>query len=207
MKFEYRFIDVDVNSIKDYLETNNKKINKKSVLLRWDSFDYKDKFIRVRDEGDKITITLKKNLKTHKPISKTILVDDYDLTIDILGELEIFSKYRVEKIREIWTLSNNCIINFDMYPGLPNYIEIKSDNKLDLIELIKQLGLKFDLRNHIEMGADSMYLELYGISPQRKDKGDLTFENAKEIFTKHIKKNKSQFNRIVEMQIEMIKYL
>ena len=207
MKYEYRFMDVDSTAIKNILYTIDSNINKKTILLRWDSFVYKDKFIRVRNEGNQVTLTIKKNLKTPNPISKTLLVNDYKTTIDILSELDIHSKYRVEKIREIWELSNKCIINFDMYPGLINYIEIKSNNNILLLKLIKQLGLELDLRNHTDVGADSMYFDLYGINPFRKDKGDLTFKDAKKIFTKHIKKNKLIFNKIVKAQIEMIKYL
>ena len=60
MKYELRFLNIDADNIKKTLNSLDKKIIKQKVLLRWDSFDYKDKFIRVRDEGNgKITLTLK----------------------------------------------------------------------------------------------------------------------------------------------------
>ena len=127
MKYELRFLNIDANLIKNTLDSLDKNIIKQKVLLRWDSLHYKDKHIRVRDEGNgNLTLTLKTNLNSSQPISKTILVNDYFLTIDILKGIDIRSKYRVEKIREIWELNNKCIINFDMFPGLPYYIEIKS---------------------------------------------------------------------------------
>jgi hypothetical protein len=47
MKYEIRFIDIDSKIIKKKLDLLDKKIVKNKVLLRWDSFDYKDKFIRL----------------------------------------------------------------------------------------------------------------------------------------------------------------
>jgi adenylate cyclase class IV len=207
MKYELRFLNIDVNIIKKKLNLLYKKIIKNKVLLRWDSFDYKDKFIRVRDEGNgNITLTLKTNLNSTQPISKTIFVNDYFLTIDILKNININSKYRVEKIREIWELNNNCIINFDMFPGLPYYIEIKSNNKKNLMKLVKQLSLTLDIRKHSEMGADTMYFDLYNITKDRPI-GDLTFKDAKNIFLKYIKKNKVLFEKILKEQLQTIKSL
>jgi len=206
MKYELRFLNIDADSIKKALNSLDKKIIKQKVLLRWDSFDYKDKFIRVRDEGNgKITLTLKMNLNSSQPISKTIFVNNYDSTIEILKNIDINSKYRVEKIREIWELNNKCIINFDMFPGLPYYIEVKSNNKRSLMTLIKDLNLTIDPRKHSEMGADTMYLELYNIKKNIQI-GDLTFVNAKK-FKKYIKKNNTLFEKILKEQMEAIKRL
>lgn len=208
MKYELRFLNIDVNIIKKKLNLLDKKIIKNKVLLRWDSFDYKDKFIRVRDEGNgNITLTLKTNLNSTQPMSKTIFVNDYFLTIDILKNIiNINSKYRVEKIREIWELNNTCIINFDMFPGLPYYMEIKSNNKKNLMTLVKQLNLTLDTRRHIDMGADTMYFDLYNIKKQRPI-GDLTFKDANNIFFKYIKKNNTLFEKILKEQLKTIKSL
>jgi len=206
MKYELRFLNIDADTIKKTLNSLDKKIIKQKVLLRWDSFDYKDKFIRVRDEGNgKITLTLKMNLNSSQPISKTIFVNNYDSTIEILKNIDINSKYRVEKIREIWELNNKCIINFDMFPGLPYYIEVKSNNKKSLMTLIKDLNLTIDPRKHSDMGADTMYLDLYNIKKNIQI-GDLTFVNAKK-FKKYIKKNNTLFEKILKEQMEAIKRL
>jgi len=206
MKYELRFLNIDADNIKKTLNSLDKKIIKQKVLLRWDSFDYKDKFIRVRDEGNgKITLTLKTNLDSSQPISKTIFVNNYDSTIEILKNIDINSKYRVEKIREIWELNNKCIINFDMFPGLPYYIEVKSNNKRSLMTLIKDLNLTIDPRKHSDMGADTMYLDLYNIKKNIQI-GDLTFVNAKK-FKKYIKKNNTLFEKILKEQMETIKRL
>ena len=90
MKYELRFLNIDANLIKNTLDSLDKNIIKQKVLLRWDSLHYKDKHIRVRDEGNgNVTLTLKTNLNSSQPISKTILVNDYFLTIDILKGIEV----------------------------------------------------------------------------------------------------------------------
>ena len=142
MKYEFRFIDIDAKKIMSKVKKFT--LEKTQVLLKWDSMACKNKFVRVRDEGDKISLTLKKDLNKKTPISKTKHVDDYDTTVDILQELGVIRKYRVEKIREVWKLKDGCEINFDMFPGLPYYMEIKSNNKGKALSLIKTLGLKLD---------------------------------------------------------------
>ena len=204
MKHELRFLNIDANVIKKNLHLLDKKIIKNKVLLRWDSFDYKDKFIRVRDEGNgNITLTLKTDLDTSQPTSKTIFVNDYFTTVDILNTIDIKSKYRVEKIRETWELNNNCVINFDMYPGLPYYMEIKSNNKKTLMALVKKINLTIDKRKHSEMGADTMYYDMYNIKNNRPI-GDLTFKDAGKIFNKYIKKNKDLFKKILLEQTNFL---
>ena len=56
------------------------------------------------------------------------------------------------------------------------------------------------------MGADTMYLNLYSITNKRP-LGDLTFKDAKTIFTKYIKKNNSLFEKILKDQLKTIKRL
>jgi len=208
MKYELRFLDINETTIKEALDLLDNNVVKHKVLLRWDSFDYNGKFIRLRDEGNgDITLTLKTNLTGQQPISKTIYVDNYFLTLDILKGIDINSKYRVEKIRETWELSNKCIINFDMFPGLPYYIEIKSNNKKTMLQLVKKLGLTIDTRKHSDMGADTLYYELYGISKDRGTLGDLTFKDARQIFIEHITKNKPLFEKLVKEQLKTIQLI
>ena len=87
-----------------------------------------------------------------------------------------------------------------MFPGLPYYIEIKSNNKKTMLQLVKKLGLTIDTQKHSDMGADTMYYELYGISKYRGNLGDLTFKDATKIFREHIRKNKPLFEKIVRDQ-------
>ena len=91
-----------------------------------------------------------------------------------------------------------------MFPGLPYYIELKSNNKQNLMTLVKKLELSIDERPHSELGADTMYYDLYNIGSDRP-KGDLTFIDANKIFKKYIKKNKPLFDTILKEQIKIIR--
>ena len=70
-----------------------------------------------------------------------------------------------------------------IFPSLPYYIELKTNNKKNLMTLIKNLDLSIDERPHSEIGVDTMYYDLYTIGSYRP-KGDLTFLDANKIYKK-----------------------
>ena len=73
-----------------------------------------------------------------------------------------------------------------------------------MLQLVKKMGLTIDTRNHSDMGADTLYYELYGISKDRENLGDLTFKDARQIFMEHITKNKFLFEKLISEQLETI---
>ena len=87
-----------------------------------------------------------------------------------------------------------------MFPGLPYYIEVKSNNKKTLMTLIKDLNLTIDPRKHIDMGADTMYFDLYNIKKNHNKTELETIENLKELIseynlTEHVKIHLNIANR------------
>lgn len=198
-EIEWRFINIDANKIRKKLKEVGAELVRAKMIMPLIAFTHpqnkKDSYIRIRDEGDHVTMTSKTDLK-HKFVTEyEVVIDNFAQGVKILKSLGCKKRYYVEKLRETWKLPGAKEIVIDSYPGTSEYLEIECETEKDLIRIANLLGLK----NHLERGHD-IYNEEYGIPKDRKISGDLTFSNAYKIFGKQIKKNKSKFKKILKEQ-------
>lgn len=183
---------------KDDLRTRLKKVGAKLVeperKMRRAIYDemfhqgFKCDFIRIRDEGTKVTLSA----KTHQHGGK---IEDEKETVTEIGNydkaVEIFSamgyepdRYQ-ETLRESWQI-DDCEIDIDTWPGLDTFCEIESDSEEKIKLVSEKLG--FDWKYHIVSNAMSMYLNVYQLPKEQSLKlaENLTFEsNPFAKFTKH----------------------
>ena len=205
IEYEYQFRNYDKTKlIKEMKQLGAKK--KGDYLFRVNVFEHPNKipdtYIRVRDEGFRITMTYK-----YQPLNKfadenEIIIDDFDEAITILNNLGCKTKYYYEKIREIWNL-DNCEIVFDTIPCNPEIMEIEAVKKRDLTRLIKILDLE---KYRSQSYNNDVLNELFGFTIPKNDK-EVTFNNSKKLFGKLVTKNKPLFNQIVDEQKEKYKEL
>jgi adenylate cyclase class 2 len=149
-----------------FLNIEPKEIEKKLILIgakkvfdriyKRKVFDYPDlrldkvgAWIRLRDEGDKITLAFKKRLgvKTHN--GKTcdrgmeeieIQVDDFDKTASLLKSIGLIEKF-YEENRRIRYVKEDVEFDIDFWPLLEPYLEIEAKNWKQIDKAIKLLGL------------------------------------------------------------------
>lgn len=198
IEYEYQFRNYDKSKlIKEMKQLGAKK--KGEYLFRVNVFNHpnkiEDTYIRVRDEGFRITMTYK-----YQPLNKfadenEIIIDDFDEAITILNNLGCKTKYYYEKIREIWNL-DNCEIVFDTIPCNPEIMEVEAVKKKDLIKLIKKLDLE---KYRSQSYNNDILKELFGFTIPKTEK-QVTFNNSKKLFSKLVNKNKPLFNKIVDEQ-------
>lgn len=160
-----------------------------------------EKYIRIRDEGHRVTMTIKNNLTDKFPIENEVIINDYDEGVNIFLQLNCKKKYYYEKYREIWNYKNSEII-FDMNPGIPELMEVESSSKKELDILCKKLEL--NITNYKGFANSVTYNDVFGISVDPKTL-NLTFKSA----LKELKptKNKEEFVKLVKMQIKEYKKL
>ena len=198
IEYEYQFSNYDKPKlIKEMKQLGAKK--KGEYLFRVNVFYHpnkiEDTYIRVRDEGFRITMTYK-----YQPLNKfadenEIIIDDFDEAITILNNLGCKTKYYYEKIREIWNL-DNCEVVFDTIPCNPEIMEIEAVKKRDLTKLIKTLDLE---KYRSQSYNNDVLNELFGFTIPKTDK-EVTFNNSKKLFGKLVTKNKALFNKIIDEQ-------
>ena len=205
IEYEYQFRNYDKSKlIKEMKQLGAKK--KGDYLFRVNVFEHPNKiddtYIRVRDEGFRITMTYK-----YQPLNKfadenEIIIDDFDEAITILNNLGCKTKYYYEKIREIWNL-DNCEVVFDTIPCNPEIMEIEAVKKRDLTRLIKILDLE---KYRSQSYNNDVLKELFGFTIPKLEK-EITFTNSKKLLGKLVTKNKPLFNQIVNEQKEKYKEL
>ena len=154
-------------------------------------------YIRIRDEGHRITMTYKVH-GFNKYVDETETdISDYDAGVKILEGLGCVKKYYYEKIREIWHL-NDVEICFDTNPGRPDIMEIEAKEEVDLLKTVSLLGL--DDVPHDEFKDHQLYEEAFGITMPKNI--DLTFDTVIEVLGKYCTKNREEFERLVLEQNE-----
>ena len=154
-EIEVKFLDINPAAIQERLK--NIGANKVGqYFYRRRVFDYPDlrldkqgAWIRLRDEGDKITLTFKQRLgitahdgtASDKSMEEVeIIVDDFDKTTTLLEKLGFTEKFYQENKRIRW-VKNNIEFDIDTWPKLNPYLEIEAGSWEEIDEAIKMLNL------------------------------------------------------------------
>jgi len=112
---------------------------------------------RIRDEGTKITCTLKKEKKPFD-IEYEVIVNDFKILEQMLKLLKFKPLYVFEKIREIYTVDGvECV--FDHLPAMQPWFEIEAKTTSLLSKYESLLGLKKEPDRDIDP-----YKHFYGIN-------------------------------------------
>ena len=154
-EIEAKFLDVNHEDLRRKLRELGAAMEQPMRLMRRAIIDdgkgvmqRRDAYVRVRDEGDKITLTYKQfdalSVDGAKEIEVT--VSDYEATIQIFEVVGFKVLSRQESRRETWRLDEVEIV-LDEWPWLKPYIEIEGDSEVELQNAAKRLG--FDWQNAV----------------------------------------------------------
>lgn len=154
-EFEIKFLNVD----KDALEQKLVSLSAKKIgdyHYRRVNFDYPDfrldkqgAWLRLRDEGERVTLTFKQRIGWDKTSGKNdegmyekeTIVTDFDATREILLKTGLIEKMYQENKRTRYVLDGvECDI--DSWPLLNPYIEIEGDSWDKVYTLAEKLGFK-----------------------------------------------------------------
>ncbi len=175
VELEAKFLDID----KDKLRTTLKKIGATLVhaerAMKRRTFDYPDErlrkiggWIRVRDEGDKTTLSYKqlanRSLRGTKEISVT--VSDFETTCNLLLAVGLDEKSYQETKRERWDY-DNAEITIDTWPWIPSFVEIEGKSKTQLKNIAQKLGLDWSRASH--GSVEPAYQAVYDVTENEID--------------------------------------
>ena len=200
IEYEYEFLNYDKKHIISEIKKKGaKKLGQFifKVIIFIHPHGGNTTYIRIRDEGHKITMTTKtKSEKSQFENENEVIINDFDEAVNILYSLGCIKKYYYEKIREIWRLKDAEIV-FDINPCVPERMEIEAKSKKILDSLVSDL----DLQNQMTKEKTNRFYDLYDTSIPNNI--DLTFNTAKKALFKSIKKNKDLFIKIITEQKEL----
>jgi adenylate cyclase, class 2 len=175
IEYEATFLNIDKDEIREKLKSVGATLVKPEVLMKRNNFNLpeghykKGAWIRVRDEGDKITMSLKVvndggigNIDDQKEIC--LKVDSFKNSVDFLKALGCKEKAYQESKREIWKI-NETEICIDEWPFLEPFVEVEGPNEKEVKEVSEKLG--FDYSQALFCTVSLPYSKKYNISEKR----------------------------------------
>ena len=154
-EIEVKFLNIDPEAIqKKFADIGAKKSGE--YFYRRRVFDYPDwrldkqgAWLRLRDEGDRITLSFKQRLgiKSHDGSESDdgmeeveIIVDDFDKTALLLVRIGFVEKHYAENKRIRW-VKDEVEFDIDTFPELEPYLEIEARSWEKIDEAILWLDL------------------------------------------------------------------
>ena len=150
-EIEAKFLNVDFDNIRTKLKSLGAKCEQpmrlmRRVIIEPPELEEKNAFIRVRDEGDKVTLTYKQfddQTSVHGTKEIEVQVSDFDTTIALLQQVGLEHCSFQESRRETWKLGE-VEIALDEWPWLDPYIEIEGYSEEVVRNTARQLGFDWE---------------------------------------------------------------
>lgn len=180
IEFEAKFPKINKEEIRSKLMELGAILNfseRKFIRMTFDTPELRSKnaWVRIRNEGDKITLTFKVEGNQNSIVGMKevgFVIDDIEAAKSFLEQLGLKHKGYEENMREEWKLGDT-IFEIDTWPFIDPYIEIEAPNKELVIEYFNKLDLDY---SKAYFGAvASLYRDLYGI--EILGRKQLTFED------------------------------
>ena len=194
-EFEIKFLNIQLELLYKKFNRLGAQQIKSRVLMRRCVFDFPKalqvpgikQWIRVRDEGDKITLTLKQVSSTNTiegTKESEVQVKNFEDTCAFLKACGFIAKGYQENYREQWT-HKNIDLCIDTWPGLDPFLEIEGTTKAGVVSMVDLLGF-----NYAEgyFGPVDLIYEKQGVlkANELNNIPNLTFSTIQETL-KHIK--------------------
>ena len=164
-EFEARVLDINKELVMKKLE----ELGAKKVA----EFDYKrrvynfnpptdHKWIRLRTDGNKTTLTIKKieNLSIDGTKEMEIEVSNFEETNKMLEELG-YKAHTYQENKRIRYILNDVELDIDTWPYIPTYLEIEGKNEEAVRNMIKLLEVETDKVTTLDV--QGVFKEFYNI--------------------------------------------
>lgn len=168
-EFEVKFYPINRENFIEKLKEIWAICIQKETLMRRTIFYHptnKDAYLRVRDEGGKITCTYKEISSENLDINSVKEIEtevwDYLSMINILKNIWVKQKSVQETKREVWEINWEIEIMIDLWPWLEYFVEIEWESE----EIVKKYSkiLWFNWEEAIFWATDQIWKKVYGIS-------------------------------------------
>jgi adenylate cyclase class 2 len=151
-EIEVKFLNIDFEVIRTKLIAVGGELVLPMRLMRRVVVDFPGRkmqsqdnaWVRVRDEGDKITLTYKTSIenKFGGATEIEVTVSDYDKTIELFKAIGMQVFTDQETKRETWMIDDVEVV-LDEWPWLRPFIEIEGTSEQKVMDVAKKLGLEW----------------------------------------------------------------
>lgn len=170
MKIEYEatFWPINKNDVRVRLKAAEAKLVRPEFMQKRKVFDLptghkiKGGWLRVRDEGDKITLSLKivNGDKIEDQKELCLKVDNFNEAVELLKFIGCDEKAYQETLREIWHLEG-VEVTIDTWPFLEPLVEVEGKSKTEVKAVSGKLG--FDWSQALFCSTDTIYSKKYNL--------------------------------------------
>ena len=168
IEYEATFLGIEEDEIRNKLKQVNAVLVRPSFLQKRIVFDLprtneiESAWVRLRDEGNKITLTFKivsgDKIEGQKEIGFN--VDDFEKARGFLKVIGCRERAFQENKRELWKVGDTEI-TIDEWPFLEPYIEIEGDSESSVKNIAEKLGL--DYKKALFVSTDVLYKKKYNV--------------------------------------------
>ncbi|MFA5053422.1 MAG: CYTH domain-containing protein [Parcubacteria group bacterium] len=168
-EYEATFANIDRDNIRRKLSEIGALLirpdfmQKRVVLHLPSGHEIKGAWMRVRDEGDKTTMSLKivdgGSIEDQKEIC--LKIDDFKSAVELLKLIGCEEKAFQESRREFWKLED-VEITIDEWPFLEPFVEIEGPSEKKVREVSDRLGFDWNKAKFCAVGT--LYAEKYSMS-------------------------------------------
>jgi len=148
-EIEAKFVNVDHDDIRTRLTAIGAILEQpmrlmKRVVIEDAAMKANNSFVRIRDQGDKITLTYKQFDELSATGAKEIevVVSNFEDTVSLFAAAGLPHGSYQETKRETWKLGSTEIV-LDIWPWLNPYIEIEGESEEIIKDVAAQLKLQW----------------------------------------------------------------
>jgi len=170
IEYEATFIDIDKDNMRNRLVEAGAKLVKKEFMQKRTVFrlpkgdQFQKGWGRVRDEGDKITMSIKNvehSNSIHGQKEICLIIDNYDEGCNFFESLGCVQKAYQESLRELWVI-DNVEITIDTWPFLYPLVEVEGESEIKVRQVSEKIG--FIWGDAKFCAAGTLYAQKYDIS-------------------------------------------
>lgn len=167
-EIEATYLSVDKDAVRKKLRMTGFALQTPEYTMRRKTFDFsrvapgRNKWGRVRQESDKVTMTVKevRGSNINDTYEVELMVNDFDTASIFFEACDIPMKAFQENMREVW-VHNNVEVTIDTWPGLNPFVEIEAETEEMVREVSEELG--FDFEKAVFGSIDLVYEKELGI--------------------------------------------
>jgi adenylate cyclase class 2 len=193
-EIEAKWLSIQLDEFRALLKNTGAILIYPERLMTRKVFDYPDMrldkiggWVRVRNEGDKVTMSYKQ--LRDRTISGTreviVIVDNFDSTCTFLESIGLVANSFQETKRESWKL-DGVEIEIDTWPWIPSFVELEARTEESLENVAKKLQLDYKLALH--GSVETAYQAVYDVSEADIDSWpEIKFSDVPEWLAKKAK--------------------
>ena len=177
-EIEAKFTDIKLDEMRERLRQLGAVCEYPERTMRRVNFNHINgprAWVRVRDEGDKVTMSYKQTFEDtlHGTKEINLVVDNFENAVELLEAVGLSGRIIQVTKRELWRL-NECDVTLDTWPWVPSFVEIEGLSEVAVRETAKLLGCEWE--RALFGGVESVYLQYYQLKDHEiNDWPEITF--------------------------------